>query len=90
MKRWIVTGGLVAWALAAILLVTFAFTRTDPVTTEDIDAIMDPSEKRLDEASFIPGVSKDEVVERALAPIHRKDECRSVLKGQGSAPVLLG
>ena len=25
-----------------------------------------------------------------LAPIHRKDECRSVLKGQGSAPVLLG
>ena len=66
MKRWIVTGGLVAWALAAILLVTFAFTRTDPVTTEDIDAIMDPSEKRLDEASFILGVSKDEVVERAL------------------------
>ena len=54
MKRWIVTGGLVAWALAAILLVTFAFTRTDPVTTEDIDAIIDPSEKRLDEASFIP------------------------------------
>ena len=75
MKRWIVTGGLVA-ALAAILLVTFAFTGTDPVTTEDIDAIIDPSEKRLDEASFIPGVSKDEVVERALTPIHRRDECR--------------
>ena len=65
MKRWIVTGGLVA-ALGAILLVAFVFTGTDPVTTEDIDAIIDPSEKRLDEASFIPGVSKDEVVERAL------------------------
>ena len=65
MKRWIVAGGLVA-ALAAILLVTFAFTGNQPETTEDIDAIFDPSEKRLDEASFIPGVSKDEVVETAL------------------------
>ena len=65
MKRWIVTGGLVA-TLAVVLVVAFAFTGSDKETTEDIDAIINPAEKTLDPASFTPGVSKEVVVEKAL------------------------
>ncbi len=62
MKRWIVMGG-----LAAVLLTTFAFTGSEPVSTEDIDAIYDHYNQRLDAASFVPGVSREEVVQMALA-----------------------
>ena len=65
MKRWIVTGGLVA-ALAVVPVLAFAFIGNDSETTEDIDAIINPAEKRLDAASFTPGVSREEVVETAL------------------------
>ena len=65
MKRWIVTGGLVA-TLVVVLVVAFAFTGSDKETTEDIDAIINPAEKRLDPASFAPEVSKEVVVENAL------------------------
>lgn len=65
MKRWIVTGGLVA-TLAVVPVLVFAFIGNDAETTEDIDAIFNPAEKRLDAASFTPGVSKEEVVATAL------------------------
>ena len=55
MKRWIVAGGLAA-LLAAVLLTTFAFTGSEPVSTEDIDAIFDHTNRRLDTASFVPGI----------------------------------
>ena len=68
MKRRIIACGLVA-TLAVILVVAFAFTGNGAETTEDIDAIFDPAEKRLDTASFIPGVSRDEVVATALRQV---------------------
>ena len=64
MKRWIVMGGLVL-ALTAVLLVAFACIGAELVTTEDIDVILDPANQRLDNASFIPGVSRDTVVAKA-------------------------
>ena len=56
MKRWTIAGGLVA-VLVAVLLTTFAFTGPEPVSTQDIDAILDRHMERpgCDEASFIPG-----------------------------------
>ena len=36
-----------------------------PVTTEDIDVLLDPANQRLDSASFIPGVTWDTVEEKA-------------------------
>ena len=65
MKRWIVAGGLAA-LLAAVLLTTFAFTGSEPVRTEDIDAIYHHHNQRLDAASFVPGIPREEVVQRAL------------------------
>ena len=65
MKRWIIAGGLAA-LLAAVLLTMFAFTSTEPVSTEAIDAIYDYYNQRMDAASFVPGVPREEVVQRAL------------------------
>ena len=65
MKRWIVVSGLAA-LLAAILLTAFAFTGSEPVSTEDIDAIYDHTNRRLDAASFVPGIPREEVVQGAL------------------------
>ena len=64
MKRWIIAGGLAV--LAAVLLTMFAFTGTEPVSTEDIDAIYDHHNQRLDEASFVPGVSKEVVIGKSI------------------------
>ena len=52
--------------LAVVLVVAFALTGSGTETTEDIDAIINPAEKRLDAASFTPRVSKEVVVEKAL------------------------
>ncbi len=65
MKRWIVMSGFGA-LLAAALLTTFAFTGSEPVSTEDFDAIYDHYNHRLDPASFVPGVSREAVVQMAL------------------------
>ena len=65
MKRWVSTGGLAA-LLAAVLLTTFAFTGTEPVSTEVIDAIYDSFKMRLDEATFVPAVSREEVIDKTL------------------------
>ena len=65
MKRWIIAGGLAA-LLAAVLLTTFAFTGSEPVSTEDIDAIYDHYNQRLDAASFVPGVSKEVVMGKSI------------------------
>ena len=65
MKRWIIAGGLAA-LLTAALLTAFAFTGPEPVGTEDIDAIYDPFNQRLDEATFVPAVSREEVIDKAL------------------------
>ena len=65
MKRWIVMSGLAA-LLAAALLTTFAFTGSEPVSTKDIDAIYDNYNQRLDAPSFVPDVSREEVVQMAL------------------------
>ncbi len=65
MRRWIIAAGLAA-LLAAVLLTTFAFPDPEPVSTEDIDAILDPLNHQLDTASFVPGVSREEVVQKAL------------------------
>lgn len=68
MIRRIIVCGLVA-TLAAVLVVVFAVTGNDVETAKDIDAIFNPAEKRLDTASFIPGVSRGEVVETALGQV---------------------
>ena len=68
MKCWIVAGGLVA-TLAVVLMVAFACTGNASETTEDIDAIFNPAEKRFDAASFTPGVSREVVVETALGKV---------------------
>ena len=65
MKRWIIAGGLAA-LLAAVLLTMFAFTGTEPVSTEDIDAIYDHHNQRLGAASFVPGVSKEVVIGKSI------------------------
>ena len=65
MKRWIIAGGLAA-LLAAVLLTMFAFTSTEPVSTEDIDAIYDHYNQRMDPASFVPGVSKEVVIGKSI------------------------
>ena len=65
MQRWIITGGFAA-ILAAALLFALACTGSRSVSTEDIDAILDPLNQRLDEATFVPAVSREEVVQRAL------------------------
>ena len=65
MKRWVSTGGLAA-LLAAVLLTTFAFTGTEPVSTEVRDAIYDSFKMRLDEATFVPAVSREEVIDKTL------------------------
>ena len=61
MKRWIIAGG-----LAAALLFALACTGSEQVSTEDIDAILDSFNMRLDEATFVPGVPREEVVQKAL------------------------
>ena len=53
MKRWIVVSGLAA-LLAAILLTAFAFTGSEPVSTEDIDAIYDHTNRRLERGLLRP------------------------------------
>ena len=65
MKRWITAGGLAA-LVAAALLTMFAFTGTEPVSTEDIDAIYDHNNQRMDAASFVPGVSKGVVIGKSI------------------------
>ena len=65
MNRWIVAGGLTA-LLAAILLTTFAFTGSETVSTEDIDAIYDHYNQRLDAASFVPGIPREEVIDKTF------------------------
>ena len=65
MQRWIIVGVLAA-ILAAALLTTFACTGSRSVSTEDIDAILDPLNQRLDEATFVPAVSREEVIDKAL------------------------
>ena len=65
MKRWIIAGGLAA-LLAAVLLTMFAFTSTEPVSTEDIDAIYDHYNQRMYPASFVPGVSKEVVIGKSI------------------------
>ena len=52
--------------MAAVLLTAFAFTGAEPVSTEVIDSIYDHYNQRLDAASFVPGVSREEVVQMAL------------------------
>ena len=65
MRRWIIAAG-VAALLAAVLLTTFAFPDPEPVSTEDIDAIYDHYNQRLHPATFVPGVPREEVVQKAL------------------------
>ena len=65
MKRWILTGGIVA-LLVTVLLTTFTFSGTDPVSTEDIDAIYDHNNQTLDAASFVPDVSKEVVIGKSI------------------------
>ena len=65
MQRWIITGGFAA-ILAAALLFALACTGSRSVSTEDIDAILDPLNQRLDEATFVPAVSREEVIDKAL------------------------
>ena len=66
MKRWIVAGGLAA-VLAVALLTTFAFTGTEPVSTQDTDPIYDHCNQRLDASAFVPGVSREEGIDKAKA-----------------------
>ena len=65
MRRWIIAAGLAA-LLATVLLTTFAFTGKERVSTEDIDAIYDHYNQRLDAASLVPGIPREKVVQRAL------------------------
>ncbi len=65
MRRWIITGGF-ATILAAALLFALACTGSRSVSTEDIDAILDPLNQGLDEATFVPAVSREEVIDKAL------------------------
>ena len=65
MKRWIVAGGLAA-LLAAVLLAAFAFTGSEPVSTEDIDAIYSRGNHKLDSATFVPGIPREEVIDKAF------------------------
>ena len=65
MRRWIIAAGLAA-LLAAVLLTTFAFPDPEPVSTEDIDAINHYMNRSLHAATFVPGVSREEVVQKAL------------------------
>ena len=58
-------GGLVA-VLVAVLLTTFAFTGSEPVSTEDIDAIYSRGNHTLDSATFVPGIPKEEVIDKAF------------------------
>ena len=78
MKRWIIAGGIIA-LLAAILLTTFAFTGTEPVSTEDTDAIYDHTNRRLDAATFVPGVSKEVVIGKSI------DDVGKVLIGKDTS-----
>ncbi len=65
MKRWIITGGFAA-ILAAALLFALACTGSRSVSTEDIGAILDPLNHQLGTASFVPAVSREEVIDKAL------------------------
>ena len=65
MKHLLLTGGNAA-LLAAVLMSMFACAGTEPVSTEDIAAIYDPLNQRLDAASFVPLVTKEEVARREL------------------------
>ena len=65
MKRWIIAGGIAA-LLTAALLFALACTGSRSVSTEDIGAILDPLNQRLDEATFVPAVSREEVIDKAL------------------------
>ena len=65
MKRWIIAGGLAA-LLAAVLLTTFAFTGSEPVSTEDIDAIYSRGNHRLESATFVPGIPREEVIDKVF------------------------
>ena len=65
MKRRFIAGGLAA-LLTAALITAFACTGSEPVSTGDIDAILDPLNQRMDEATFVPAVSREEVIGKAL------------------------
>ncbi len=69
------TFGIVVLVATSLLLTVVACGKTSVsptptsaslVNTEDIDAIYDPVNQRLDAASFVPGVPREEVVQRAL------------------------
>ena len=65
MKRWVIAGGLAA-LLAAVMLTTFACTGSEPISTEDIGAIYDPLNHRLDAASFVPSIPREEVIDKVF------------------------
>ena len=60
--------------LTTVLLVALVFAGAKPVTTEDIGMVLDPANQRLGRASFIPGVPRDTVEEKA------RDSAAEVLK----------
>jgi len=65
MKRRIVISGL-AGLLAAVLLSTFVFTGPEPLSTQDIDAVYDHYNQGLDAATFVPGIPREEVINRTF------------------------
>ncbi len=65
MRRWIITAGLAA-LLAAVLLIIFAFPDPEPVSTQDIDAIDHYMNGSLRPATFVPGVPREEVLQKAI------------------------
>ena len=70
MQSWIVAGGYV-FLLAAALLGPYVFTGPEPMTTEDIDAIYNRLDQRLDVATFVPGTPREEVVDNAFDGMNR-------------------
>ena len=64
MKHWSLTGGIAA--LLVTVLLTFTFSGTDLVSTEDVDAIYDHDNQTLDAASFAPDVSKEVVIGKSI------------------------
>lgn len=65
MRRWIITAGLAA-LLSTVLLTIFAFPDPEPVSTQDIDAIGHYMNGSLHPATFVAGVPREEVVQKAL------------------------
>ena len=65
MKRWTTLGGLAA-LLAAVLLAVFACSGPEPLSTQDIDAIYDHYNQRLDPATFVPAAPREGVIDKAF------------------------